>query len=325
MDSTYYPHADAFERALRQVDVDAEVVRIPYFLVEMLTPERLRGIRNILKQKSLDRYLIFCPGLAEFFLEEADQLFMFSAYRGWYDPNKIRVVSHVWTPIRSPDTPDSLKWTRKPPLRVGFMGSSYSNSRLAAIASRLPGPVKRWLLSGSYLKNIGLLARLYQLGISLKRLNTFARVETLNVLDRKRQEYKNFEIEIVDTNGFGGSDSEKNRYITHLESMTYIVCPRGSENFSIRTYEALKYGRIPVIIDTDMVLPSEIDWDRVSIRVPYKDIGRIYDIILEDYNSRSEQDFIERQQTALTTMHDLQSMDWLTNLLRETANSHTKT
>jgi len=79
MDSTYYPHADAFERALRQVDVDAEVVRIPYFLVEMLTPERLRGIRNILKQKSLDRYLIFCPGLAEFFLEEADQLFMFSA------------------------------------------------------------------------------------------------------------------------------------------------------------------------------------------------------------------------------------------------------
>ena len=61
------------------------------------------------------------------------------------------------------------------------------------------------------------------------------------------------EIEIIDTKVFNRTEHEKNRYISHLERMTYVVCPRGVENFSIRVYEALKYGRVPVIIDTDMV------------------------------------------------------------------------
>ena len=72
-----------------------------------------------------------------------------------------------------------------------------------------------------------------------------------------------------------------------------------------------------MIIDTDMVLPNEVDWDRVSISVPYKNIDRIYDLILADYHSRSKQEFIERQQAAFSTMKQLKSMQWLTDLLRE--------
>jgi hypothetical protein len=53
---------------------------------------------------------------------------------------------------------------------------------------------------------------------------------------------------------------------------TYVVCPRGTENYSFRIYEALGRGKIPVIIDTDMVLPKEIDWDHLSIRIPYESL-----------------------------------------------------
>ena len=103
INSIYFEHANAFEHALKQLDVDAEVIRIPYFMVETITNERLKNIRKVLKEKSVGRYLMFCPGLAEFFFDEPDQLFMFSAYRSWHDPNKIRVISHVWTTVKSPE------------------------------------------------------------------------------------------------------------------------------------------------------------------------------------------------------------------------------
>jgi hypothetical protein len=98
--------------------------------------------------------------------------------------------------------------------------------------------------------------------------------------------------------------------------MTYIICPRGIENFSFRVYEALKYGRIPVIIDTEMVLPTEIDWGQVAIRIPYDRLNDVYDIILNDYRSRSADEFIMRQRAAFSTMSELESMRWLTKRLR---------
>ena len=180
-----------------------------------------------------------------------------------------------------------------------------------------PRPLKKWLLRGSYLKYVNVLARLYQFHISVKYINAFARVETLKTLESQKHNYAEVEIEIIDTQGFGESEQERHRYINHLEKMTYVICPRGIENFSFRVYEALRYGRIPVIIDTDMVLPEKIYWDRISVRVPYESLDKIYDIILQDYNSRSRQEFVERQQIAFSTMIELDSMRWLTDLLQE--------
>ena len=105
--------------------------------------------------------------------------------------------------------------------------------------------------------------------------------------------------------------------------MTYVICPRGIENFSFRVYEALKYGRIPVIIDTEMVLPTEIDWDQVAIRIPYDRLNDLYDIILNDYCSRSADEFIERQRIAFSTMIELESMTWLTCRLRDVVSGNT--
>ena len=79
-----------------------------------------------------------------------------------------------------------------------------------------------------------------------------------------------------------GSGVLFDEYSRHLERNTYVVCPRGTENYSFRIYEALNFGRIPVIIDTDIVLPQQIDWQQSAIVVPYGSLERIYDIILND-------------------------------------------
>lgn len=139
-------------------------------------------------------------------------------------------------------------------------------------------------------------------------------MEALEILKSKRPSDE-ITVEIIDTPGFSGSECDINRFADHLERMTYIICPRGVENFSIRVYEALKYGRVPVIIDTDMVLPDEIDWDRVSIRIPFNRQNEMYDIIIDDYASRSGPQFVERQQAAFSTMIELETMGWLTKRL----------
>ena len=251
------------------------------------------------------------------FLDGADQLFVFSAYRSWWNPDKIKILPHVWSHVASPESLVQLEWTDKPPLRVGFMGADYLNSRLVKMISRSPPWMKKWLLHGYYLKNVNVLGWLYRFGISPQFVNAFVRVETWKMLETKKHDHADLETEIIVTPAFVQSEQNKKRYMDHLEKMTYVICPRGIENFSFRVYEALRYGRVPVIIDTEMVLPEKINWDRISVRVPYQSLDKIYDIIVDDYNSRSVREFVERQRAAFATMKDLDSMRWLTDLLRD--------
>lgn len=44
-------------------------------------------------------------------------------------------------------------------------------------------------------------------------------------------------------------------YVRNMLESDYIVCMRGGGNFSVRFYEALSMGRIPVFVDTDSLLP----------------------------------------------------------------------
>lgn len=68
-----------------------------------------------------------------------------------------------------------------------------------------------------------------------------------------------------------------NQLLKYYESSEFCFCPRGTGNFSIRFYETLYYGRIPVLIDTDILLPfsNVIEWDKYII------IGKTIDEIIE--------------------------------------------
>lgn len=54
----------------------------------------------------------------------------------------------------------------------------------------------------------------------------------------------------------------------NLRCAEFALCPRGAGNFSIRFYEVLKAGRIPVVIvdaDTTWPFPEFIDWSRLVV------------------------------------------------------------
>lgn len=73
-------------------------------------------------------------------------------------------------------------------------------------------------------------------------------------------------------------------FFENLRGSDYTVCVRGGGNFSTRLYETLCLGRIPVIVDTDLVLPWEgrVPWHELAVRVPAAALdelpGRLLDL-----------------------------------------------
>lgn len=66
-----------------------------------------------------------------------------------------------------------------------------------------------------------------------------------------------------------------------LQTSKFILCPRGCGLNSIRFFEALSFGRIPVLIADDAKLPLEdiIDYDDFVVKVPELDICNSYEFI----------------------------------------------
>ena len=54
----------------------------------------------------------------------------------------------------------------------------------------------------------------------------------------------------------------------NMERNHFNVCSRGRGNYSVRFYQTLCAGRIPVLVNSDMVFPFEnqIDWDDVVVQ-----------------------------------------------------------
>ena len=78
-------------------------------------------------------------------------------------------------------------------------------------------------------------------GISIQHINTFPRTEVIAML-RAKQTQHNVSLDIVERYRFGGSAAELNEYIEHLQRNTYIICPRGSENYSFQDLRDTEHG-----------------------------------------------------------------------------------
>lgn len=96
------------------------------------------------------------------------------------------------------------------------------------------------------------------------------------------------------------ADSLRREYVENIITSDFVLCPKGDANYSSRFYETLSLGRIPVVIDTDMVLPFEnqIDYSACIIRVPYQEVNRVGDYIMERWEKMTDQDFERMQEAA---------------------------
>jgi len=86
-------------------------------------------------------------------------------------------------------------------------------------------------------------------------------------------------------------------YVDNMISGDYSLVVRGRGNFSIRFYEALSLGRIPLFINTDCILPYEnfIDWRKIGPWVDISELNNLDGKLLGFNNNISEEGFMELQ------------------------------
>jgi hypothetical protein len=62
-------------------------------------------------------------------------------------------------------------------------------------------------------------------------------------------------------------ENRQNEFYNNMKNNTFILATRGGGNWSMRFYEIMCAGRIPVLLDTDILLPKEdeINWEELII------------------------------------------------------------
>lgn len=88
-------------------------------------------------------------------------------------------------------------------------------------------------------------------------------------------------------------------FYNNMVESDYMVTIRGGGNFSIRFYEALAMGRIPVFINTDCILPLEdkIDWKKHVVWIEESEINSIEEKIVQFHTKLTPDTFKDLQQS----------------------------
>jgi glycosyltransferase involved in cell wall biosynthesis len=64
-------------------------------------------------------------------------------------------------------------------------------------------------------------------------------------------------------------------YFSLIKRSKFVLCPRGFGASTIRIFEAMRYGRVPVIISDQWQPPVAIPWKEFGIRVPENEVNSI--------------------------------------------------
>lgn len=65
------------------------------------------------------------------------------------------------------------------------------------------------------------------------------------------------------------------RYAELTKVSKFVLCPRGVSVSSIRLFETMRMGRVPVVLSDDWVSPVGPRWDEFSIRLRERDFNRV--------------------------------------------------
>jgi hypothetical protein len=135
----------------------------------------------------------------------------------------------------------------------------------------------------------------------------------LSVLSKDQRLETNF---ILRNNYRAGvtSEDEKQKstteFYTNIINNGYNFCSRGVGNFSVRFYETLAMGRIPVLLNTDCRLPLgvAIDWKKYCVIIEEAEVHKMPEHILAFHEALSAADFENMQ-------HNNRDL-WKTKLMR---------
>ncbi len=78
----------------------------------------------------------------------------------------------------------------------------------------------------------------------------------------------------------------RKRYAQELSAVRFVLCPRGVAPNSMRIFEAMKAGRVPVVLADQWVPAPGPSWETFMLRVPEAHLAQL-PMILEDKEDRA--------------------------------------
>jgi len=102
-----------------------------------------------------------------------------------------------------------------------------------------------------------------------------------------------------------GVQSDKKLHQTTIEfydnilNVQYVLCVRGGGNFSVRFYETLAMGRIPIFVNTDCLLPlaDQIDWKKHCVWVEAAEKKHIADKVHQFHQKHTQESLFKLMQS----------------------------
>jgi hypothetical protein len=111
---------------------------------------------------------------------------------------------------------------------------------------------------------------------------------------------------IEDTSSFslkllmGGEEEQRRRFWSHyadsIASAPFALCPRGRGPGSMRLFEVMRMGRVPVILADEWIYPERIDWQSCSVCVAEKDVAHIPEILERHFRRAPEMALAARRE-----------------------------
>jgi hypothetical protein len=102
-------------------------------------------------------------------------------------------------------------------------------------------------------------------------------------------------LDPIGSYNLGPSKKSKKEYIDNIERNLYGLCLRGVSNASYRLYEVFMMGRIPVLIDTDCILPFKDQIPYQTNTVIIKNFDNIDQQIRNFHDSHTEEELLNIQ------------------------------
>lgn len=101
----------------------------------------------------------------------------------------------------------------------------------------------------------------------------------------------------------GNVADNRRAFVENLLGSDYALCVKGDANASVRFYEALSLGRIPLFLDTACVLPLEdkINYRDFCVFVDWREVDCIGDILADFHAKLSSEKFEDMQRKARET------------------------
>lgn len=106
----------------------------------------------------------------------------------------------------------------------------------------------------------------------------------------------------------------ESEYNELLGRSRFSLCPKGAGPGTIRFWESLKCGSIPILISDSVILPSDWDWSKTILRIPEKSIFTERNVIERYAYSVSPSKEIEMRKNCKEAFAKYYNLDYVKSL-----------